>query len=66
MAQDRLRCFAMAGRAVALFYCIFVDRKSRRIDPYFDEQTVLYVAFDYIGRNLKLLAVLGMHANPID
>ena len=63
--QDRLRHLAIAGWTSAFLGCVFVDRKPGRIDPEFNKLTGTHMPLNDIGRDVKVLGILGVHSNAI-
>ena len=65
MSEHRLRQLAMAGRAVTLRGCLFVDRKSRRVDTQFHELARSDMSLDDIGWDVEVFGILGVHGDSI-
>ena len=42
-----------------------MERKSRRIDPEFDELVDRDMPFDNIGRDMEIFRVFGVHGDPV-
>ena len=66
MTQNRLRRVSMTRRALALFWCVRMNRKSRRINSEFHEVPHAHVLLQNRVRNPKMFRVLLMHQNTVD
>src|SRR6267142_1041792 len=66
VTKYRLIGLAIAGRASAFFRSVFMNGKSRRVDPQFDEVPDAHVFLQDWMRYLETVAVFGVHGNTIN
>ena len=66
MTQDWVYHLAVARWTVALFWRIFVDRKTVRIDAQFYKLSGLDVPLYHIRGTPKMLGVRGVHCDTVD